>query len=71
MTATYWVFNRDNHTKLGEIKWYSAWRKYAFFPSPATLFESQCLQDISQFCATITWEYLRKDKPLPLIHPNP
>jgi len=35
--------------KLGEIKWYPQWRKYAFFPNPKTLYEQYCLSDISKF----------------------
>lgn len=37
-------------TLLGEIKWFGRWRSYAFFPYNDTVFESQCLSDIAQFC---------------------
>ena len=35
---------------LGDIKWWSTWRKYCFFPAPATLYEHTCLRDIANFC---------------------
>lgn len=35
--------------EIGQIKWYPAWRKYAFFPEPNCVFESQCLTDIINF----------------------
>ncbi len=31
---------------LGVIKWYGAWRQYAFFPEANTLYSAGCLQDI-------------------------
>jgi hypothetical protein len=37
---------------LGEIKWYGAWRTYAFFPEVASLFNEQCLLDIAEFIHT-------------------
>ncbi len=34
---------------LGDIKWWCSWRKYAFFPAPDTLYEQDCLRDITKF----------------------
>ena len=34
---------------LGEIKWFSRWRCYAFFPQKETIFNSVCLNDIRNF----------------------
>lgn len=39
----------DSRFKLGEIRWFGRWRKYAFFPESQTVFESQCLGDIAEF----------------------
>jgi hypothetical protein len=33
---------------LGVVKWYSSWRRYAFFPAD-TLFDAECLQEIVKF----------------------
>jgi hypothetical protein len=34
---------------LGRVKWFSSWRKYAFFPTSQTLYEQDCLRDIAGF----------------------
>jgi hypothetical protein len=48
-TMRFMVINKQNHNALGEIKWYSAFRKYSFFPLYDTVYESQCLSDITRF----------------------
>lgn len=45
---------------LGTVKWYGAWRCYAFFPAPNTLFEKNCLRDLAQFCEARTVEHKAK-----------
>ena len=47
-TNIYDVLTKDN-VKLGEIRWFSRWRKYCFFPWTDTIYEETCLRDISQF----------------------
>ena len=39
-----------DYAELGEVRWYSPWRRYSFFPTNGSLFESQCLRDIAAFC---------------------
>ena len=34
---------------LGDIKWYSPWRTYSFFPDSDTLYEDDCLKEIANF----------------------
>lgn len=34
---------------LGQIKWYSPWRQYCFFPSPMSIFNNSCMSDIQDF----------------------
>ena len=38
---------------LGIIKWYSQWRKYAFFPHEDTLFDNKCLKVIQDKLETL------------------
>jgi len=40
--------------RVGVIGWYSPWRKYAFFPQRATVYEHDCLRQIANFCETET-----------------
>lgn len=39
---------------LGEVRWFSRWRCYSFFPSCATIYEQVCLRHIALFCETET-----------------
>lgn len=34
---------------IGIIKWYGPFRQYSFFPNPNTVYERQCLLDITKF----------------------
>lgn len=40
------VWSRKSSNRLGLIKWYGAWRQYAFFPEDNTIFNVECLNDI-------------------------
>lgn len=31
---------------LGQIKWYGQWRQYCFFPSPHSVFNGTCMDEI-------------------------
>lgn len=42
---------------LGEVHWFSRWRKYAFFPHPGTVFEQDCLRELATFCERQTAEH--------------
>ena len=45
---------------LGGIKWYAPWRKYAFFPEVATLYEQDSLRDIAKFIEGKMKEYKKE-----------
>jgi hypothetical protein len=49
----------DYHHLLGEVRWYSPWRKYAFFPAAECVFEQDCLRDIAAFIEEATMEHKR------------
>jgi hypothetical protein len=48
-TKIFAVVAKEGGIPLGSIKWFGRWRKYAFFPQPNTVFETQCLTDIVEF----------------------
>ena len=48
-TNVWRVVTEERNEVLGEIKWFSRWRKYAFFPAPETVYEDDCLKDIAEF----------------------
>lgn len=45
---------------LGTVKWFSKWRKYAFYPTADTIFEEECLRDLSFFCEQATRKHRKK-----------
>ena len=49
-TKIWSVVNPVIDAYLGEIKWNNKRRKYAFYPYKNTLFASDCLMEIAEFC---------------------
>ena len=43
--------------RLGQIKWYPGWRRYAFFPDSETLYDSSCLKDIQNYIDELMVEH--------------
>lgn len=35
-----------NGVDAGVIKWYGPWRKYCFFPSHSTIWDTKCLNEV-------------------------
>jgi len=48
-TAIYLVNSTSHGFTLGRISWFGRWRQYTFFPEPETVFNRECLNDISAF----------------------
>lgn len=49
-TPIYKLFSMSNQDiKLGEIKWFGAWRQYCFYPEGNTIFDRKCLTYINNF----------------------
>ncbi len=44
-----WDVEATDGGVLGEIKWFSRWRRYCFFPQPETVFEQVCMREIGEF----------------------
>lgn len=45
-----WDVESTSDSQLGQIRWYTAWRCYCFFPMFNPIFNSGCLIDIAKFC---------------------
>ncbi len=41
--------NNYSNGRLGEIRWYSAWRQYVFEPTCFAIYSVGCLKDINLF----------------------
>lgn len=51
------VSNSQNGVLIGMIKFYPQWRKYVFYPETYTLFDVDCLTEITQML-----EYLMNER---------
>lgn len=40
------IINLRSKEIIGEIKWFSKWRQYCFFPYHDTIWNTTCLEDI-------------------------
>ena len=43
------IISKRGRERLGIIKWFPGWRQYAFFPEVDTIFNVECLNDITFF----------------------
>ena len=34
---------------LGDVKWYTPWRRYSFYPEVDTIYDDLCLHEITMF----------------------
>lgn len=55
------VINIHHDEVIGEIKWYSAWRQYCFFPGFNTIWNTDCLNAINE----VIGELMNARKPAP------
>lgn len=49
-TRVWFVLTIDGTEKLGQIAWYSPWRRYCFQPQLGTIYEQDCMRRIADFC---------------------
>ena len=49
-TRRWEVMSVAQETVLGHVRFWSAWRKYVFAPHDRTLYDADCLQEITDFC---------------------
>ncbi len=41
--------NNRSDQELGEVRWYSPWRQYCYFPTTPAVYSASCLDDIKSF----------------------
>lgn len=56
-TKIFDIVNKEYQQTIGQIKWYSGWRRYCFFPKDDCVFEVDCLTDITSFLKGLMIEY--------------
>lgn len=57
-TNIYEVISKLHDTHLGFIRWYGAWRCYAFFSDAETIWNKDCLHDIELFIENLMHDRL-------------
>lgn len=40
------IINIHHHEVIGEIKWFTKWRQYCFFPYNQTIWNKTCMEDV-------------------------
>ncbi len=61
-TKVYDVVSIKHNVSLGEIRWYGAWRQYAFFPLSDTVWNYECLEKILDFLRVVTLHHRSKNQ---------
>ena len=61
-TKDFHVHNSKNGSFLGWINWYPPFRKYAFTANGDTVFDSNCLDDISTFVKELMKEHQKNSE---------
>ena len=41
------IVNKHHEEVIGEIRWFSRWRQYCFYPYPNTIWNITCLTDVN------------------------
>lgn len=49
-----WVIRKPAMGRLGIVSWYGPWRCYVFCPDDSTLFNAECMQELSDFTHCVT-----------------
>jgi len=60
-TKVFRVININADLAIADIKWYSPWRQYCFFPYYNSVYSKGCLEDINNFIQQLM-NKRRKDK---------
>jgi hypothetical protein len=47
----------DGTTRLGEIRWFPAWRQYCFYPEYSTVWNDECLHEVARYLARVNREH--------------
>lgn len=56
-TKRWLVVEKSTRATLGVVRWYGAWRRYAFEPQPSTVWEQDCLRAVAEFIEEKTREH--------------
>lgn len=66
-TDTWEVWSLDEANHLGQVRWYSPWRKYCFFPGHDTVWEQDCLRFVAEFVESETEKHRKGKRAFPAV----
>jgi len=61
-----WIINvitDGEDVTLGQIRYYAQWRQYGFYPNDGTVYEKNCLNDITKFVILMNEQQKKGIKP--------
>lgn len=56
-TAVWSCTGAQTRDELGIVQWFAAWRRYCYFPAKQTVYDANCLQDITEFVNQVNAEH--------------
>jgi hypothetical protein len=69
-TRVWAVLTLDGRAHLGDIVWYTSWRKYCFMPGKA-VFDTNCLREVADFLDIQTTAHKSRRKAIDYINGDP
>lgn len=61
-TPIYHIISKNSNSEIGIIKWYGAWRKFCFFPNGETIWDTNCLIEVTNFIDDLNEAYRERNK---------
>lgn len=61
-TPILFIYSNKDESVLGQIKWFSSWRKFCFFPKQDTVWDDKCLKELTDYLNELNYEYKHKSK---------
>lgn len=49
VSGAWGCYNNRSTDKLGEVRWYSPWQQFCYFPTVQAVYSTGCLNDIVRF----------------------
>ncbi len=56
----YSCVNQSSGVKIGEVRWYSHWRRYCYLPNSETVYSAGCLNDLVLFICGLMCDRMKE-----------
>lgn len=61
-TSVWFILSASSGGRLGVVRWYGPWRQYTFCPDMHSVFNRDCMIDLSNFLRRVNDEHRAKRK---------